>query len=292
MYCPECDVEHAEWADEGTTVNSDGRTTLDLWECDRCGFVLEGCGCERSEEIVERIREQFRIDPTSGHLPSSQGKASIPTAGFPSLRRLRTVRTPTCRMRILTNRLVTMTAMCWLTTKADPEPAPVETPDGPVDSWFDAGWRWPRPVSGRRSTSTASSGWATATRSRSLRGLTKMPQRPAVKRDTLTPVSVTATPGSSGVTSRSTSTARRSRWGGRPRLDGRVFLQTDEDPYAFVDGDDVRDPETGEVHPAFVEILEQLGISYADISTSGAGVHVYYRGELPERHPTGQLAHR
>ena len=35
MYCP-------EWADEGTTVNSDGRTTLDLWECDRCGFVLEG----------------------------------------------------------------------------------------------------------------------------------------------------------------------------------------------------------------------------------------------------------
>lgn len=42
MYCPECDVEHVEWADEGTTVNSDGRTTLDLWECDRCGFVLEG----------------------------------------------------------------------------------------------------------------------------------------------------------------------------------------------------------------------------------------------------------
>ena len=25
-----------------TTVNYDGRTTLDLWECDRCGFVLEG----------------------------------------------------------------------------------------------------------------------------------------------------------------------------------------------------------------------------------------------------------
>ena len=34
--------QHVEWADEGTTVNSDGRTTLDLWECDRCGFVLEG----------------------------------------------------------------------------------------------------------------------------------------------------------------------------------------------------------------------------------------------------------
>ena len=42
MYCPECDVEHAEWTDKGTEVNYDGRTTLDLWECDRCGFVLEG----------------------------------------------------------------------------------------------------------------------------------------------------------------------------------------------------------------------------------------------------------
>jgi len=70
-----------------------------------------------------------------------------------------------------------------------------------------------------------------------------------------------------------------------PRLDGRVFLQTDEDPYAFVDGDDVRDPETGEIHPTFMAMLESLGISYADISTSGAGVHVYYRGELPEDIP-------
>ena len=42
MHCLECDVEHAEWTDEGTEVNYDGRTTLDLWECDRCGFVLEG----------------------------------------------------------------------------------------------------------------------------------------------------------------------------------------------------------------------------------------------------------
>ena len=69
------------------------------------------------------------------------------------------------------------------------------------------------------------------------------------------------------------------------RLDGRVFLQTDDDPYAFVDGDDVRDPETGTVHPRFIEILEELGISYADISTSGAGVHVYYKGELPNDIP-------
>lgn len=67
-----------------------------------------------------------------------------------------------------------------------------------------------------------------------------------------------------------------------PRLDGRVFLQQADDPYAFVDGDDVRCPDTGEPHPAFIEILERLGLTYADISTSGTGVHANYEGALPE----------
>jgi hypothetical protein len=62
-----------------------------------------------------------------------------------------------------------------------------------------------------------------------------------------------------------------------PRLDGRVFLQQDADPFAFVDGDDVKDPDTDEIHPAFLAILEHLGVTYADVSTSGAGVHAQYR---------------
>jgi len=62
-----------------------------------------------------------------------------------------------------------------------------------------------------------------------------------------------------------------------PRLDGRVFLQQDADPFAFVDGDDVRCPETGDVHPAFTALLEHLGLTYADVSTSGSGVHAPYR---------------
>lgn len=62
-----------------------------------------------------------------------------------------------------------------------------------------------------------------------------------------------------------------------------VFIQSDADPFGFVDGDDVRDPETGDVHPEFVRILDALGVSYADVSTSGTGVHVMYRGELPDR---------
>jgi hypothetical protein len=60
-----------------------------------------------------------------------------------------------------------------------------------------------------------------------------------------------------------------------------VYIQREDDPFVFVDGDDVRDPETGEIHPAFEAILEHLGVTYADISTSGAGVHAVYRGEIP-----------
>jgi hypothetical protein len=62
--------------------------------------------------------------------------------------------------------------------------------------------------------------------------------------------------------------------------DDLVFIQRESDPFAFVDGDDVRCPDTGEVHPAFVAILEHLGLTYADVSTSGSGVHAVYRGEV------------
>ncbi len=60
-----------------------------------------------------------------------------------------------------------------------------------------------------------------------------------------------------------------------------VYIQREDDPFVFVDRDDVRDPEIGEIHPIFEAILEHLGVTYADISTSGAGVHAVYRGEIP-----------
>ena len=69
-----------------------------------------------------------------------------------------------------------------------------------------------------------------------------------------------------------------------PKLGGVTYLlgETEIEPFAFVDGDDVRCPETGEWHPAFVALLEKLGMTYADISTSGSGVHAVYRGDLPD----------
>ena len=66
-----------------------------------------------------------------------------------------------------------------------------------------------------------------------------------------------------------------------PRVDGLVFIHRDNGQFAFVDGDDVRCPETGDVHPAFVAILEHLGLTYADVSVSGTGAHAVYEGALP-----------
>lgn len=67
-----------------------------------------------------------------------------------------------------------------------------------------------------------------------------------------------------------------------PRIGGRVFLQQPKDPFAYVDGDDVRCPDTGTVHPKFIQALDKLGLTYGDVSVSGAGVHAIYRGALPE----------
>ena len=66
-----------------------------------------------------------------------------------------------------------------------------------------------------------------------------------------------------------------------PRLGGRVFVQRDSDPYGFVDGDGVVDPQNGDVHPAFKAFLKLLGMTYTDVSTSGTGAHAYYLGEIP-----------
>jgi hypothetical protein len=65
-------------------------------------------------------------------------------------------------------------------------------------------------------------------------------------------------------------------------LDSEADPYTDDpDPVALVDGDNVRDPETGDVHPAYLDLLDRLGLTYADVSRSGAGIHALYEGQLP-----------
>jgi len=63
--------------------------------------------------------------------------------------------------------------------------------------------------------------------------------------------------------------------------DGIGFVFTDDDPIVGVDLDDCRDPETGDVDDAALDIIERLD-SYTEVSPSGTGYHVLIRGELPE----------
>ncbi|WP_435120100.1 phage NrS-1 polymerase family protein [Halolamina sp. C58] len=63
--------------------------------------------------------------------------------------------------------------------------------------------------------------------------------------------------------------------------DGVGFVFTDDDPIVGVDLDDCRNPETGDVDDAALDIIERLD-SYTEVSPSGTGYHVLLTGELPE----------
>lgn len=52
-------------------------------------------------------------------------------------------------------------------------------------------------------------------------------------------------------------------------------------PIMFVDFDDVRDAETGEVSAEVSDIVERLD-AYTEVSKSGTGLHCYVRAELPD----------
>jgi primase-polymerase (primpol)-like protein len=62
-------------------------------------------------------------------------------------------------------------------------------------------------------------------------------------------------------------------------FDGIGFVFAADDPFCGVDLDDCRDPITGEVHRAAAWIVLRLD-SYAEISPSGAGVHVIVSASL------------
>jgi putative DNA primase/helicase len=66
------------------------------------------------------------------------------------------------------------------------------------------------------------------------------------------------------------------------RRDGVGFVFSSGDPFAGVDLDDCRDPETGELEEWAAKIVKHLD-GYAEASPSGTGVHVIIRGKAPNR---------
>lgn len=71
--------------------------------------------------------------------------------------------------------------------------------------------------------------------------------------------------------------AAMKRYPGRYAGVGRVLAK--DDPFAGVDLDDVRDPETGKLSTRASEIVQRLN-SYAEVSPSGAGVKLWVRATL------------
>ncbi len=65
----------------------------------------------------------------------------------------------------------------------------------------------------------------------------------------------------------------------RGTYDGVGFVFSSGDPYVGVDLDACVDPETGEISPWAVRIIEELD-SYTELSPSGTGVHIIARGKL------------
>jgi primase-polymerase (primpol)-like protein len=67
---------------------------------------------------------------------------------------------------------------------------------------------------------------------------------------------------------------------GTGRYDGIGLVFCSGDPYAGIDLDRCRDPETGELEGWAAEVVADLG-GYAEVSPSEKGVHIIVRGDAP-----------
>jgi primase-polymerase (primpol)-like protein len=66
------------------------------------------------------------------------------------------------------------------------------------------------------------------------------------------------------------------------RFDGIGFVFSSGDPFAGVDLDKCRNPETGELEEWATEIIQDLD-GYTEASPSGTGVHIFIRGKAPNK---------
>jgi primase-polymerase (primpol)-like protein len=66
------------------------------------------------------------------------------------------------------------------------------------------------------------------------------------------------------------------------RYNGIGFVFSSGDPFAGIDLDDCRNPETGELEEWAEKIVEAFG-GYAEVSQSGTGVHISIKGKAPNK---------
>jgi primase-polymerase (primpol)-like protein len=66
------------------------------------------------------------------------------------------------------------------------------------------------------------------------------------------------------------------------RYDGIGFVFSSGDPFAGIDLDKCRDPETGELEEWAAKIVQDLD-GYAEASPSGTGVHIIIKGKAPNK---------
>ena len=69
-----------------------------------------------------------------------------------------------------------------------------------------------------------------------------------------------------------------------PASGGVGYVLSADDPYLVLDGDDCRDPASGDLEPWAREVVHRLA-SYAEVSVSGTGIHVWVLARLPEGAP-------
>lgn len=66
------------------------------------------------------------------------------------------------------------------------------------------------------------------------------------------------------------------------RYDGLGFVFSSGDPYAGIDLDSCRDPQTGRLKEWAAKIIATFD-SYTEVSPSGTGVHIIVRGKAPNK---------
>lgn len=69
--------------------------------------------------------------------------------------------------------------------------------------------------------------------------------------------------------------------GFEPGFNIRDREEHSDETFVLIDYDHAREPETGEIHPTVCDHIHRAE-SYADVSTSGTGVHIFCQGALPE----------